>query len=88
MLKAEINQEEITLEVSGNIIDIMSDVAMLLVGIYRNLPDERTKKSFNRMLKDVVNEEVYTKTPEQLMENIEKKIDKDFMDFLKSIKGD
>lgn len=83
MLKAEINKEEISLEVQGNIIDLTTDITMLLVGVHRNLPDEETKSNFRRMIKDIANEEVYAKTPEQITKSIEEKIKKDLMAFLK-----
>ena len=87
MLKVDINQEEVSINVSGNLVDITTDITMLLFGIHKNL-DGVSKKEFSRMLKEIGNDEIYTRTPEEVMQDTIKRANETFSDFLKSLRGD
>lgn len=87
MLKVDINQEEVNVNVSGNLVDITTDITVLLAGIYKNLHGV-AQKEFSRMLKEIVNDEIYTKTPEEVMQDTIKRANETFSDFLKSLRGD
>jgi hypothetical protein len=71
MLNAKINKGEISIQASGNLPELMSDVTMLLGGLYDNVIEEQ-KEDFKYCLERLVKDELYSKTCKEIKEKADK----------------
>ena len=80
MLKVEIKEGENTIEVQGNVVEILTDVGVLLKSIYDGLNDNGVKGFFEENLKCFVNDGIYKMSSEELEklnnENLERILNK------------
>lgn len=75
MLKAECIECNIKLEVSGNIVEIMSDLSTIIHEIYDSLPKVEIRDYFDHKLKELVNDGIYKWTEEDFKkDNLSKNI--------------
>ena len=69
MIKTDINVNENKFEVcaGGTIMELSADIITLLRMMYQNISGEDMKKMFLMHIKQAIEEEVFTKTPEEIM---------------------
>ena len=70
MLKAEVNGREglLSLSVSGDMPSICAEISIILRKIYSGIEGEREKCFFVDCIKNMANDELYTKTKEEFDE--------------------
>lgn len=68
--KVEIDENGVSMVINGNVMDISASIASVLKLIYDKF-DKDTKEVFRTNMKAIVNNELYTKTSEELDKDIE-----------------
>lgn len=90
MLEVKINKKEIAININGNLVDIMTDLTILLRQVYNGLNDD-IKGMFESHLKKIVEKRLYAIDEKQINEMAKKRMKdaikeiKDKDDFFKSL---
>jgi len=71
MFEVKIDKGEVSCNIAGSTVEILTDVTCLCSIIYKGLPEEERKK-FVVSLKSMANDEIYTMNQEQLEEKVKK----------------
>ena len=72
MLKCRIGNGEMELEANGNVVDLTTDVAMVIKIIQNKLSDEKAKNFFIEKLTEFLNEKMYEMDAEDVAKLCEK----------------
>lgn len=80
MLKIEIDEEtgKGEIQVSGSLIDVMSNITLALCNLYYGLESGEEKEAFRKALKDIVDKQIYVKDEDELDEDEVKERDRKF----------
>ena len=94
MLKVELNGEKgiVNVQAEGTLPELMADITTMVSCIYDGLNNDEVIKEFRKMFKHLADEELYTKSKEEMHELAENKkkeafgkAKEEFKDLLKEI---
>lgn len=76
MLDVKISKKEQKIRVEGNVIEIYTDVGVLIKAIYEGLDNEDVKKIFAENMTEFMTEKIYAKSSEELAELTKERVKK------------